>query len=574
MFANVDHSHARVLRRSPYITTYAHMGEVYVYHNLTGFILKMSPDILAFLDEFEQARKRDEVVEKYAGAFGDLEPETVLFTFLDYGCLTRRNYEQLQDIWKMVPVKGRWNVWRRNDDGTLTMYAAWGDRPLTKVRLDAKQTAAWDDIDGETSMIALRDKHGYDTMASLVKELAHHDVQALKLSPVKLSFYKGRQHQTPPYLTSSMPYAPYDPKTDPLPEAFEAQLSPEGYYRAEIEDADAQFDFTETTLSHLFRRPHKALAQRTYGQAMIEALVDRWELTAGPIKVLEIGGGLGWVARHVTETLQGKGFDVTYDIMELSPTLAEAQRHNCEGLPITTYMGDCLSDDFPGTDYDVVISNEMIGDLTSVKLTREQLHLNDEDDEDNVKFDAAVAATGLVGELIAKHVIPIGDAPPEFYLNVGAWQLVERLQGVMKPGGHAIITEFGEMARYPILSTQLDHPELSIHFGHLTFVARSVGFEADFEFVMDLLHLDRTVMGMVTSRSYYKALTAMLAEDGVELDKFGYTFGMVMQLLEDKGLALNKDVGDIRFDRIEDRLMGLVPHEFKALMLTKRPADA
>ena len=30
-------------------------------------------------------------------------------------------------------------------------------------------------------------------------------------------------------------------------------------------------------------------------------------------------------------------------------------------------------------------------------------------------------------------------------------------------------------------------------------------------------------------------------------------------------------IGEIRFDRIEDRLMGLVPHEFKALLLVRRP---
>jgi hypothetical protein len=28
-------------------------------------------------------------------------------------------------------------------------------------------------------------------------------------------------------------------------------------------------------------------------------------------------------------------------------------------------------------------------------------------------------------------------------------------------------------------------------------------------------------------------------------------------------------IGDLRYDKIEDRLMGLVPHEFKALLLKK-----
>jgi len=137
----------------------------------------------------------------------------------------------------------------------------------------------------------------------------------------------------------------------------------------------------------------------------------------------------------------------------------------------------------------------------------------------------------------------------------------------MRPGASAWITEFGEMGKWPVLSTHLDHPELSIHFGHLTLVSRAVGFETDFAFVMDLIDMRRDLEGLQTTRSYFKCLKALFAERGLQLDKVGYTREMFVALVGDK--LQPGEVGEIGFDRIEDRLMGLVPHEFKALLLKK-----
>jgi len=544
------------------------MGEVYVYHDLFGYILKMSPDILAFLDEFQDERVMpEEVCRRHANAFGEMTPESFVGVFLQFGCLIIPGYDQLRDLGDYVPVKSRWNVWTR-DDGALTFYAAWGERPLLEVSLGEEEAAVWDKIDGEAKVDDLAAQFGKDVVVGLIKKLAHHSVQALKLSALPMSFYKGsKQHMKPPYLTSTMPYAAYNPKSDPLPQSFEDMFSPEGYYAAEIADADVQFDHQETTLSHLFRRSHPGLRGRTYGEALVDGLLRRWSLAGSTLKVLEIGGGLGWVARHVTEAFQRRGTDVTYHILELSPTLAAKQRENTAGLPVTIFEGDVLTADFPAHDYDLVISNEMIGDLTAVRMTHAQLGMG-EGEIDDATFEAGLDQAGIAGALVKKHTVPIGDAPDPFYLNVGSWQLVERLWDVLKPGGHAIITEFGELSRYPVLSTQLDHPELSIHFGQLTIVARSVGFETDFEYVMDLIDLNREMQGLATTRSYFRALTAALAKRGIALEKFGYTKPMFQALLGER-LRIGKTLGELEFDRIEDRLMGLVPHEFKALLLTR-----
>jgi hypothetical protein len=146
----------------------------------------------------------------------------------------------------------------------------------------------------------------------------------------------------------------------------------------------------------------------------------------------------------------------------------------------------------------------------------------------------------------------------------GAFDLVARVARWLAPDGVAVITEFGDLSAYPKLSTQLDHPELSTHFGQLHQAALGAGLDAKVEFVIDLLDFDREQKGLATARSHFRALRALFADAGVDLAKIGYTPELLARTVDGKlDLAT---VGELRWDRIEDRLMGLVPHEFKALI--------
>jgi hypothetical protein len=180
-------------------------------------------------------------------------------------------------------------------------------------------------------------------------------------------------------------------------------------------------------------------------------------------------------------------------------------------------------------------------------------------DRDKLRtFSRAAAELGVV----------LDDAPEPFYLQTGALDMIARIAAWLAPGGTAIVTEFGDVAAWPRLSTQLDHPELSTHFGHLMQAARGAGLTANVEFVIDFFDCDRTLLGLATTRSHFRALRALAADAGIELAKIGYTPELLSQTVGDKlDLAT---IGELRWDKIEDRLMGLVPHEFKALVL-KRP---
>jgi SAM-dependent methyltransferase len=353
-----------------------------------------------------------------------------------------------------------------------------------------------------------------------------------------------------------MPYAAWKPGT-PVP-----KMAPLTEYHQAIPDADAQFDHLETTLSHLLRVPHPALKGRTYGQALIDVLIERGAIKEGTVRVLEIGGGLGYVARDAIARLEAAGRTVEYTIVELSEVLATAQKAKAKSAHWK--IGDVLEVELPDASFDLILSNEMAGDLPARQLTRADLGLA----PDSGTVDRAMLRALGGGAAIAADLnVNLDDAPEPFYLQTGAFELCARIARWLAPGGTAVITEFGDVAKWPTLSTHLDHPELSTHFGQLQQALRYSGLDAGTEFVIDFLDFDREQQGLATTRSHFRALRALAADAGIDLPKIGYTPELLQSTVGEK-LALDQ-VGELRWDKIEDRLMGLVPHEFKALIARK-----
>ncbi len=541
------------LRTSSAALALTYMGEVFLYHQSFGYILKMSPDVYELWAAFSDGAERSFVEQNFRNRLEGQEPSELIDIFVDFDCLLTASLtaqEQREKLEDFVPVKGSWNIWRRigSPDGEcVELWTAWGDRPALAHRLSPADTAIWNAIDGERRVGELGAEHGLDQVLKLIAKLVSIEIQAIKMSPMPLSVYGGR-HRWPAYLTSTMPYPPLDLN---LGVAGVAKTPSMTAYHHDIADSDEQFDHVETTLAHLLRKPHPALKGRTFGAALITGL-ETHGLSFSPmpkkaIRIIEVGGGLGEVAASVMDALSTRGFTVDYTILEISPQLAMAQRERTGGRA-RIIEGDALAAELDDGCADLVIANEMVGDLETTAL---------------------VDAT----ELIEKYSIEHDGAPEDAVVNSGAFRLVERIAGWLAPAGLAVITEFGEKHMWPRLSDHLDHPEYSIHFGHLESVALAAGLTVEYQYLMDVIELDRECKGLATTRSQFRALAAMLSNVGITLDKVGYTEAMFSELLsttETTELAL-AEIGDIRFDRIEDRLMGLVPHEFKALIMQKPP---
>jgi len=526
-----------------------------MFHDLYGYLMEMSPDIAAFIEGFSDGVDTQETIEYWRGKFGEADPRQFVEVLAAHAVLIEPEEDEIEGLWAFVPIKAKWNVWQRRDD-RLKLWTAWGERPVQQLFLDADETKIWDAFTGAKRLVEMRHHYDNDKLINLVRKLTHSDVQALKLSMMPWAMYEKRPSLAPAYLSSTMPYKRWKPGTY-LPKAPDLTE----YHREAIGDADAQFDHQETTLSHLLRIPHPALKNRTYGQTLADVLVARDAIPEGRVRVLEIGAGLGYVAKDVIARLRAAGREVQYTIIELSPALAKAQRERL-GTDATWIEGDALSVSAPEGAFDLVLSNEMVGDLPAKQLSRPDIGLDavgtGTADKDKVKAISELAAG-----------VNLDDATEPFYLQTGAMELVARIAKWLAPGGTAVVTEFGDASAWPKLSTHLDHPELSTHFGHLLQVARNLGLTASIEFVIDLIDLDRDQKGLATTRSHFRALRALADNAGIDLAKIGYTRELLAHTVADK-LDLDS-IGDLRFERIEDRLMGLVPHEFRAL-LAKKPS--
>lgn len=562
--------------------------EVFCYHDLVGYILRMSPDIREVLRWFATPHTTAEANDEFGRMLPEEMLQEILATFRQHRCLVEPGKEELPDLPQLVPVKAKWRVAYTGEDGQvlLVLSRTAGETPRFR-QLDPLESAVWKLIDGQRTTAAIaaaaardleREEEG--VLADIRKALAswtHHSAQVVKLHEVPLSFYKGRMHALPPYLTSTMPFEPLQEAPSPCAELppgpagrAPAVVDLRGYHVRDIVDPALQFDEVETTLNHLFRHPHRALHGRTYPGQMAHVLIERGLFPAGASQVVEVGGGTGSFARGFLEALAGEHpghlAGLRYTVVELSPALAASQRTQLAPFAGLAEVreGDAESLDLPACSVDLLIANEMIGDLRNALVTQEDLQ------RDRGGLPPR-ESSGEALETIRRYGIPVEDAPPRFHLNLGAIRLLEHVASVLRPGGCAVLTEFGEEYGYPKESEHLDHAEFSIHFGQLLQVARRLKLSPRFEFLMDFLDMDRSLQTLATTRPHLRNLQALFARHGRQMLKLAYTREDLLALA-DGALDLER-VEALHFDRIEDRICGLVPHHFKILICSKERAS-
>lgn len=257
-------------------------------------------------------------------------------------------------------------------------------------------------------------------------------------------------------------------------------------YHLAISDAATHFDDVETTVAHAHGVAHPGLAGRTYGQALADAL--GWWPVSGP--TLEIGPGDGELAAAI-----GAPHWIRLD---LSPALlAESAARNPSAPGV---VADATRLPFRDGSFTRVVANEVMADLAAVPRS---------------SLPARWLAAGLP------------DRPRRY--NLGAFELVAEVGRVLAPGGTAMLSEFGGADDAPEPTLQLDHPEISIHFGDLVVVARAVGLAATLHRLDDLLSFDLSAQQL--SRTHFEGLRAMCRADGRPLPARAWTPTTLLPLL-------------------------------------------
>jgi len=314
--------------------------------------------------------------------------------------------------------------------------------------------------------------------------------------------------------------APFLPRKKDLAESSAEDVR--AYHLRSISNGAEQFDRLESTLSHLYRVPHPILGWRSYGQRLYERIKEELELRQG-MGILEVGGGIGSISRDILAELRKEGIEARYVICDLSPALINMQRelHRRAG-PRAHYIhgtGELLA--LRDGSMDIAISNEAIADFHTPELPASE-----------------------VGELLSRHEIPVTTdffhwfegAPENVRVNLGAFQLLKELYRVLRPGGIAIVTEYGYQDRLPHRAKHLDHPEYTIHFGQMISVATALGFDAALTDAWDYLGF-RGDVPLMTHRSYMSALRLLQAR-GRSLPNIAYTEELLRKQLGEEAARL------------------------------------
>lgn len=277
-----------------------------------------------------------------------------------------------------------------------------------------------------------------------------------------------------------------------------------------VEDADWEFDLIEPTVNHALRFRSSLLGGLDYGSRFWEATVAAGVISAAEdgatLKVLEVGGGTGSFARSLIERA-GADRPIQYQIMDLSPALASSQRRMLKDVdpPVVLLGQDATEFDLPGQEFDLIISNEVIADFPVAMVER------------RVNADGLIALGGEGAGYVSKYRLSTGSAPESFYVNAGVFQFVERAWKHLAPGGTLIMTEYGSESSYPVESFHLNHPEFSIHFGHLTECAQGIGYECRLLSLMEFLSIKAEAPVLNGREEQLRCLNHVFEKAGISL---------------------------------------------------------
>lgn len=514
--------------RSPSVSRFRHGDYVYLYHDVFGYILQMSDDVLAFLDFFREARAESAATEAFKGTYEAADVRRFVSVFEQYGCLVEAGTDETERIWRMFPVRSKWCVWRRDDEGSIVLYWSDGAEAWSR-RLNAWQTAFWDRLDGDTQLSVLyakvRPRERADDafrheFVELVRFLGHSDRQILKLSEFPMGFYKKDARSTPPYLSSFLPYR-REGSTAPLP--------------------DPHRERARRSMYALFQAPNTILANRTYGEALVDALQRHHLLATAPRRVLDLSMDFGAYLKDVAPHLPPdcELWVLARDEADRAAYRAALGAHAArlrflEGTPdhLPTLSGP----------YDLVLAVEVLGSLEHVTI-------------EGGKPKGAAATFGT------RYGLFQGEAGDRFLFNLGAARLVEALAPVLAPGGRAVVVDYGDEFQRPAVSTTAEVPYYLVHFGELKAIARKLELSTLFSFLIDFIDFARDRSCLSTNRHHFASLRAAFADVGVHLAEVPYTAEEIAPHLS------GREVGNVFFEKVEDRCFGAVPHQVKVLVL-------
>ncbi len=219
----------------------------------------------------------------------------------------------------------------------------------------------------------------------------------------------------------------------------------------------------EVSLSHLMREKNPFTRDGIpYGGQLARILKEKKLLPERP-KILEIGPGVGDLARAFTGELEGK---YEYTFLDISKRIIDFLRAGFSSMGFGFVVSDVLELSGKIGKYNTVICNEVLADLPMV-INPSSSPAKPGKEERRIIRDAR--------RMIKKYNLNVPEDRGVVF-NYGAVRFLEEVRKVMKKGGILFLAENSCDPGLPRVIPVYGHNEFSIKFGWLKAAAGKLGF--------------------------------------------------------------------------------------------------
>jgi ubiquinone/menaquinone biosynthesis C-methylase UbiE len=328
------------------------------------------------------------------------------------------------------------------------------------------------------------------------------------------------------------------------------------FHHKGIQGHHGHFEIIETTVSHLFREPCEAMHGLTYGRLLAKTLKHMGWWMPKPRQIVEVGAGLGYVSREMAQELSFfEKKDIKYLFLDLTRPFLTSQVQLAQeaGWKAHAINGNAEILPLANNSVDLVIDNENLADMTPTHLTKEELESGNSPNPEHQ------ATLDLIRRLRLNLDTPF---PDEVIFNSGAIYFLMELWRVLKPGGRALLIEFGIDMGWPDPVRLPGHTEYEVQFSHLRHAARWLGFREQYTALPQFLSIPRDTQVLCTGAAY--ALRRLYQEEGQSFSVRAYSESELASALGDK---LSKITGLHYHSVLDPAWFGL--WDFKVLTLEK-----
>jgi ubiquinone/menaquinone biosynthesis C-methylase UbiE len=365
------------------------------------------------------------------------------------------------------------------------------------------------------------------------------------------------------------------------------------YHKEKIANSNRQFERIERTLSHTLKDKNVILDNKTYGEKFADVLFKKKRFHSD-MKILEIGGGLGWLGFNVMKgiKLTKQNAHFRYIFLDLSPILLNSQRRLNKGnrKRCLFSLGDACSLGFKDNSFNIVIANECIADFPVIKLARKDIEVVTKPQSGrvhcNLKRDHSSRLAPLVGmrpstkslfqwshilentnpryaEAVRKFNRYIGypdNISSDSIFPLGIVNFLEEIKRTLKRGGLAVLVEYGDLSYKSSLVKLRGHFEYSVDFKMVKLIAKSLGFKVEILNITSFLQIKDMPFLSIASQIL---LNKYLQSKRKRLKSDLYTR---QQLKEKLGNELKK-IKNLEFISSKKTILGFNPNDFKVMLL-------